>query len=266
VTKGTQRSFLELYLSGMKKGNILFWIFISVIWVSVSACNDNEPEPIELPEFPIEIDIEHFFGSQALELNSAYYLTENQDSFQLSKLIYHLNNIKFFNASGDLLYADDHYYLINLEEAGTSSFKFQNFDGVISSMSFDIGVKDSATNAEGLLNSKFNDPMFWGMINGYINMKVEGKSPSVGNEAVVLHVGGYLDPYKTARTVEVPFTSLAENKLNKNQIVLKMDLAEYFTGPNTIDLASTNLIHSPGIAAMNIADNWLNLFSFSRIK
>jgi len=249
-------------ISPMKTSRSIYYLlgFISFS-LFITACNPDEPEPQDLPEYAISVDLSHSYSGEELLLNGPYYLTENGDSFQLTKLIYHINNFQFFDASGNLLKESDEYFMVDLESNASPSFDFGVFDGEVDSICFTVGVADSAVSANGDLNNLFTDPMYWGMVNGYINFKLEGLSPSVSNEAVVLHVGGYVDPFNTSRKIGLSLRSNpASSQLGNNVISFELDLSKYFHSPNTIDLATTNLLHAPNDQAMKIADNWLDMF------
>ncbi|MCB9246102.1 MAG: hypothetical protein H6606_06685 [Flavobacteriales bacterium] len=231
-----------------------------------TACNPDDPDPIPQPEYPVKVELSHVFGAQPLSLNGPFYITENGDSFQLTKLIYHINNFEFLDASGNVVHKDNRYFMVDLSKEENPMFEFANDLTDVHKVRFTIGVADSATNYDGTLNSQFTDPMYWGMISGYINFKLEGNSPSVSNDAVVLHIGGYTEPFKNSRVIEVDLSTAASSQLGKNTIGVELDLSKYFYSPNTIDLAIVNLIHSPSDEAAKIADNWLDMFSFTGLK
>jgi hypothetical protein len=68
-----------------------------------------------------------------------------------------------------------------------------------------LGV-DSATNVSGAFGGDL-DPtngMYWTWQSGYINVKVEGRSPAAPGGVFELHLGGYAAPHATAQWVELP--------------------------------------------------------------
>ena len=236
-------------------------MFLAGCFFWMSSCTTEDPEPQDLPQYSIQVNLSHSWNGQELELNGPYYLTEDQDSFQLTKLIYHINNFTFYDASGAVIQNKGDYFMVDVEDGMSESFDFGQIDGDVDSISFTLGVADSTVNADGELNTKFTDPMYWGMINGYINFKLEGVSPSVSNNAVVLHVGGYLDPYKNSKDFGFRFSSPVKNELGRNEIDLELDLSKYFSSPNIIDLDSTHMIHSPNEASRLIVENWADMIT-----
>lgn len=254
---------LSAYALRRSVKNLLLVMSLLIIVIS-SGC-DEDPPPIDTDPHALKLTLNHSWGSSDLALND-WYVTANSDSFQLTKLIYHLNNVYLFNEAGDSMLVADSWHMVNSESKLNPTFDLGVFDESFSAIRFTIGVADSAVNASGMLNTLFTDPMYWGMANGYINFKLEGKSPAVNDEGVILHVGGYLEPYAAYAEVKVDFgTSILENKLGKNNLNLDVDLSEYFVNPDTIDLSTTNLIHTPGDAAVRISKNWPSMFSFTSI-
>jgi len=237
--------------------------FLLTLVLFITSCNPDDPEPMPPPEYPMQITVDHLFNGNPLLLNGDYDTTVNGDSFQLTKLIYHINNFTFYK-NGSPIFEDDGYFMVDLENPESLTFELGLMDGRADSMSFYLGIADSTTNAEGLLNAMFTDPMYWGMINGYINFKLEGNSPVVDNGAVVLHVGGYTGNTKNFQKIGLDLSaSEPASELGGNNVNLQMELANYFTGPNLIDLSVTNLVHSPTGDAVLIAENWADLFSFT---
>jgi len=161
------------------------------------------------------------------------------------------------------------WFMVNSEETLKPIFNTNTIaDRQLTSVKFTIGVSDSSTNASGALNSIFTDPMYRGMANGYINFKLEGKSPSVSNEGVILHTGGYLSPYIAIAEVEILFPTGSEvsGSFGSSKLTLHVDLAEYFDNPNLIDLSVTNEIYAPGDDAVTISKNWPSMFSFGEVN
>ncbi len=245
----------------------LNWTLIAIGAFIFSGC-DDDPPPIDHNTNELTISLNHQWDGEDLQLNS-WYTTFNSDSFMPTKLVYHINNFVFMDASGGQYSLSNTWFMVNSEETLKPTFKTNTIsDRQLTSVKFTIGVSDSATNASGALNTIFTDPMYWGMANGYINFKLEGKSPSVSNEGVILHTGGYLAPYIATAEVEIFFPSGGEvsGNLGTNNLTLNVDLAEYFDNPNLIDLSTTNEIHAPSDEAVTISKNWPSMFTFGKVN
>jgi hypothetical protein len=236
----------------------------------LGSCKDDsaKPDPVDLPKYDVQVNIEHLFNGEALELDDEKYITANEDTVSITRLVYHINKFVFYGDSG-VVERPDLYFLVDAEDNSTLTLQFDSLEHLaFDSMQFNVGVMDSVDNADGILNSKFTDPMYWGMINGYINMKLEGRSNSVTADSVyLLHIGGYMGDYVLSKRVGISFNgNVLENTLGRSNLTLSVDLAEYFENPNAFDLGLNNRIHSPNDSAKMITQNWPSMFSFGGIE
>jgi hypothetical protein len=253
----------------MRKLSYFLLAALSLSAVTLQSCDDKPDPPPPAVTEELSVKMTHSFGSEDLELNGKYYLTENQDSFQLTTLIYHINNFKLYKADGSVVEPaeDRRYFMVDYANDEAPVFNLGKIDGSFNAIEFTLGVLDSTVNATGALSDLFFDPMYWGMANGYIGFKLEGNSPSVSNEAVVLHAGGYLEPYKVGNTIKIELgSSELKNSIGNTQANLNMDLSKYFYGPNTISLDTVNLIHKPNDMAVKISENWGDMITFTGLE
>lgn len=242
-------------------------VAFSMVMLTTSSC-DDDPDPMDPPKQDITVMLNHEWNGSLLK-NNNWYVTNNSDSFQLTKMTYHVNHFQFKDEEGNWHDAKDTWFMVNSETTMSPVFNMGNLDGKsVIAVRFDIGVADSAINASGELNNYFTDPMYWGMANGYINFKLEGKSPSVSNQGVVLHIGGYKSPYKAYSTVEIDFPSGKKlvGLTGSKALSLDVNLAEFFFNPNNIDLKTTNELQTPGAMAVSISQNWPDMFTFKSIQ
>lgn len=250
--------------------NLLTFLALTASLTYFSACNpdDAKPDPPTFEDFSIKINLNHTFGGTNLELDKEEYVTANEDTISITRCVYHINKFKFFGEKG-MVERPGKYFLVDLEDESSLTLSFDSLEAqAFDSVQFTIGVGDSVDNADGTLNSMFLDPMYWGMINGYINMKLEGRSNSVSSDSVyLLHIGGYMGDYKLSQNVTVSFNSnTLKSQPGSNNLTLNVDLKEYFENPNTIDLGTTNRVHKPNDNAKAISENWPGMFTFGSIK
>ena len=148
----------------------------------------------------------------------------------------------------------NNYVLIDAEEPKSFRIPIVNTSKKpVSKITFNIGI-DSIASVSGALEGTL-DPsngMYWAWQSGYINMKIEGKSPSclTRKNEFHFHLGGYLPPFYALRKVDL-------NSNNSRNIIIGIDLARFFS---TIDLSETNSIMVPGKTAMQLADTVAKLF------
>lgn len=225
-----------------------------------NSCKETPPEKPD-EKIQLKVAVNHVFGSSSIpfELEKDYYVTSMGDTIKPTTMIYHINNFELSNDNGDKLAFDNSYAMVDLSDKKT----FEVLDKSLASnktfnkLSFTIGVADSIVNKDGVLNTIFTSPMYWGMTNGYIHFKLEGFIKGGTTTSAVLHVGGYVDPFKLAKRITVnlakPISSTAGST-----VLLEMDMAQYFKG---IDLDLINAIHQPNEDARKISANWPLMFS-----
>lgn len=252
------------------KGKMNKWLvgIFAIASVAITSCSEVAPKPPEIPSANVEIHLNHVFGSEPFAINDKYFMTENNDSFQPARLTYHINNFEFETATGEIVKPETQYFMVDFEQDATPTLDMGELEGkTFTKMRFTIGVADSTTNADGLLNGLFLDPMYWSMAAGYINFKIEGKSPSVSNNIVILHLGGYMGDYKLNHTYELDLTeNNARSEIGHNKIMLQMDVAELFRDPNTIDLSVINDIMSPNDQAKMLVENFATMMSVTSVE
>ncbi|MFT4522040.1 MAG: hypothetical protein ACI8ZN_000979 [Bacteroidia bacterium] len=239
---------------------------VLLLSVGLTSC-DDEPVDNQPVEKEITVTLNHKWNSKSLAFNT-YYQTAKPDSFLLSKLKYHINNFVLFDAKGNTYPGKTQYFLVDVVDGFTPTFTLGNFDGIeMVGMDFTIGVEDSATNASAALNTKFTDPMYWAMASGYINVKVEGRSPTGTNGQALFHIGGYKYPYYTAQKVHVDFTETkVKNWVGQSKIAIDVNLAEFFTSPTEYDFSILSELELPGQLASNYSLNWPGMFSLKSVE
>lgn len=192
------------------------------------------------------------YQNQKLQLHKNYFSTANNDSvsfstlkFYVGKIVLYQNNKKVFSISK--------YHLMDIN--GDSVIQL-NIPTKINynSMAFILGV-DSATNAKPSFK-EYLDPrkgMYWAWHSGYINLKLEGKSPvcSTVNNSFQFHLGGFLNNQLAAKEIrlKVKKAPVININLNIEQLI------------NSIDLKTTNLIMTPGKQSVTLSQTLSNCFS-----
>jgi hypothetical protein len=240
---------------------VIYFLGAPFLW---HACSEKPVEPvIGDKDKGISFHMKAYFGDELLSLNGPYYETANGDSIKPTTIIYHINNF-FLWKGDDTITVDDSWFMMDFSDVESTEIQLDNLpSGEYDGIGFTIGVADSVTNADGLLNNRFLVPMYWSMNAGYINFKFEGESPQAPNGTNVLHVGGYTSEFKLSRTIRLGIPGgITVPEEGYSDLNVKMDIYEYFTTPNTIDLSQYHLIHEPNEQARNIADNWPGMFSY----
>ncbi len=249
------------------KRNIFICCLFSVFGI---GCVDDDPKPFKQN---VSLTIEHVWNDSVLHLNKAYFWDHDfiTDTIITTTLTYHINNLSLLTSDDQRIPANLQYYMIDLESKKVlpEAIKFTSpKEGVnyyVKALEFTIGIADSLTNKLGMLNSSFIAPMYWGMVQGYINFKYEALSPQAKNSALLYHIGGYTKPYSNARTVTLTFDKPYYLNQN-NSVLLSANLFKLFNSVNFIDIRQIDLIHSPNANSKLIADNMASMFKFLSFK
>lgn len=177
-----------------------------------------------------------------------------QDTLEIEVFRFYIADIEIEYADHSILKTKTSH-LIDLEIPESQQIRIDSdSQKSIKQIAFSIGV-DSLSNVSGALSGDL-DPakgMYWAWQSGYINMKLEGKSPSckTRNNKFQFHLGGYLKPYNARRKVVL---NLNENKA---AIDIAVDTSIFFS---EIALQQTHSIMIPGKRAMELADLSTKMF------
>jgi len=183
---------------------------------------------------------------------------------------------KYYVSGIQLQYADSSSYKVNtaphlINEADSSSkqLHFTAPEGTVTGIQFLLGV-DSLVNTTGVQAGDL-DPakgMYWVWNTGYIMAKLEGFSPAAKSPAhqFTYDIGGYKQGENATRTItlSVPFVNHQQMSLSQNNFIIKADALKWFTGVNDIQIAAQPMCHEPGTLAMQIADNYQQMFSVKK--
>lgn len=252
----------------MKK-NILKIAVIAAITIGSSACRKDEnttPKPTA-KEGKVLLEFYNKVGGNALKMDGTSYKNQNGDDFTVSKFNYYISNIKLNNTNGSSYSEVESYHLLQQETPATLNFSLSAVPaGTYKSITFTIGV-DSLHNVSGAQSGAL-DPangMFWSWSSGYIMLKMEGTSPqsTAASNELRIHVGGFAGANNTLSTVTLALPNDIMVNNDENHIHLNADLVKMFGPTNIINFANTNVVHTPGVAAKKVADNYKDMFSVS---
>ena len=223
-----------------------------------------------------QLTISPVFGEKPIT-EDTWFITKNKDSIQFDKIRFYLSDIQFEMEDKSLIKDTVKAHLIDVFEVYTLKINFKKLDfKKIKMIQFNIGI-DSLTNVSGALGGDL-DPqkgMYWAWQSGYINTKIEGRSPQCKNRknAFQFHIGGYLQPFYAIKRVEMPVnafftegvsdvgnfpTSDITNPTYTEGVILKLDVSKFF---ENIQIVSQNSIMTPCNEAMQLADYSTSMFS-----
>jgi hypothetical protein len=208
-----------------------------------------------------QLSIRPVFGRQPL-MENTWFVTKQGDSIQLDNIRFYISDIQLKKTDNSWVKDSIKAHLIDIFEPTTFRINCVTTDlKQFKTLRFNIGI-DSLTNVAGALSGDL-DPqngMYWAWQSGYINMKIEGKSPRCKTRKNVFqyHIGGYLPPFYAMRQVELPIL-----RVDTEGVILKIDFARFF---ENIQIASQNSIMMPCSAAMSLADESVKMFSIGNYE
>lgn len=226
--------------------------------VVVPAVTLNTAPNATAASFAIELDAEVNGNPFSF---STTYTRANGQTIQPSKFKYLFSNIRLFRADGSSYLIPESYYLINAAVPASSHFVLNNVPvGNYTGMSFILGV-DSVRNFSGAQTGALDasNDMFWDWNQGYVFMKLEGKSAQspASEGGVVFHVGSA----RNIRTIRPSFGSAVlpivgghtpEVHLSVNPLAM---LDNATTPANNIDFTTTYNAMG-GAVATQMANNY----------
>jgi hypothetical protein len=199
------------------------------------------------------------FGEKPISENT-WFVSKNGDSIQFDNIRFYLSNIQLEMDDKTVIHDTVKAHLIDVFEPNTLRIAMPKVEGKrVKKLRFNVGI-DSLTNVSGALSGDL-DPqkgMYWAWQSGYVNMKIEGRSPKCKSRKNVFqyHIGGYLPPFYAMRRVELPILGIyTEGSF------LKVDFSKFF---ENIHIASQNSIMMPCKEATELADWSVQMFSIHR--
>ena len=219
------------------------------------------------PETKLAIVLDHYVGNELLQFDTVNYKNALGQSYTITKFKYYIGNIRLKKKNGEEVAFND-YYLISEEEQGSKKIMLETVPaGEYTGIEFIIGV-DSAHNCSGAQSGALDpvNAMFWTWNNGYIFMKLEGRSPASKSPGKYFeyHIGGYKQAANCIRKISLDFNKALSLESMK-ELHIKVDIAEILKAKTVIDfskLSSVTDFHNATI----IADNYMNMFSIGGIK
>lgn len=189
-------------------------------------------------------------------------LTAQADSIgqatSIEVLKFYVSNLILLADGATVFTEQNSFHLIDFSDARSNTFEFQlPSDLEYDQFSFNLGI-DSTTNVSGVMGGDL-DPtkgMYWTWQSGYINFKIEGKSPNcpTRKNKFQFHLGGYTYPYATIQEV-------ALNTNDGKDINIAIDLDQFFA---KIDLAEAYQVMQPSLLAVELSNMLPLLFTIAR--
>ena len=192
------------------------------------------------------------------------YRNAFDEPFTVRSFKYYISNIQLQYSDGNLYAAQTPPHLVNEADSSSKFLSFRAPSGDIKSVYFLLGI-DSAINVSGVQTGDL-DPakgMFWIWNTGYIMAKLEGTSTAskAPGKQFSYDVGGFKPGENAARNISL---SLPPNTSHQSSaFIISTDINKWFANKNSIKIGEQPMCHSPGMLAVQIADNYAGMFSIS---
>lgn len=189
--------------------------------------------------------ISNSFASPLTALRVALIRPNQADSIHIDGFKCYLSNIRFSDSNNLKDLSPSNCHLLDFANSDSATlYLIPNANANL--LEFNLGL-DSIINTSGALGGQL-DPsngMYWTWQSGYINFKIEGKSPHspARNHEFQFHAGGYAYPYCSLHSINL------ELRPNKS-FHLEIDLALFF---KMISLKDLNHVMSPGPNSIKIS-------------
>lgn len=221
--------------------------------------------PADKEATSLRLVIRPVFGTQSLVLKKQAYQTMHHDSAYIDAFKFYLSDLSVSYQQGKVMKHAVSDHLVNAADTASLCISWESVQpGQLGRLSFYVGV-DSLANVSGAMGGDL-DPskaMYWAWNTGYINAKLEGRSPvcKTLHHAFEFHIGGYLEPYNTRRKVTLDLSHYTIEAGRQNTIIIEADALQWL---GQADLGQLNSVVMPSPEAMMLADHYATMFRAAR--
>jgi hypothetical protein len=205
------------------------------------------------PTAEITLNFQHYFEANSVSassFNQLLYQNEHGDVMSITKLIYHISDVRFHQPNGDSILIDG-YHLIDLSDPASLNYVLpKNLTyGYYNAIGFNLGFVQSE-NVSGAYSDL--NAANWGwpesLGGGYHQLQIEGQfiETTTDTSGYAFHSGSTVRELVGSESVfhtnyiryKIPATEFYVGA--DTDIELKMNVAEWFKNPNIWDLNLLN--------------------------
>ena len=234
----------------------------------MSSCvkkEDPKPQqPTDIVIYPSVLKMRFIptMDGQPLVMNSKTYTNAAGEPFIVTVNKYFVSNFSLIGEDGTSVALSPSYFLVDADSLRTVSIT-SVLKGRYTKVSFMIGV-DSLKNVSGLQEGDL-DPagrakgMYWDWNAGYIQAKMEGKSPASNlvDSSLLYHIGGFAGQYNPLRMVTLDLPTVLVMEPNKAPLLqIQSELSTWFAGPPAMLFKDKGQVMTPGKESVSIANGY----------
>lgn len=246
---------------------------ILIIALLTSCHTDNDDK---ITQVSATFNFNHFWNDSEMtntDFNTIQYTNAKGDQLSIEKLRYLISRITFESLSGET-YVLDGYNLVDVTNGTNLSFTSTTTipTGDYSKVSFTFGFNNDDNynfNYQDLNSTSWNVPAMLG--GGYHYMQLEGKfiDNTATETGYAYHALRAVDNSGPTQKFQDTFfeVNLGSVTITENVTLnIKMNIAEWFTTPNTWDLNVLNNMLMPNFdAQVMMFENGQNVFSLESV-
>lgn len=228
-------------MNAVKELIILFGLVL--MFVPAAPCQNQQG---------VILEFQLVVNGEELVLGSDYQIAGHSATIDL--LRFYISEISLHHQDELVWQEQESYHLIDVSNPSSLILLLPySGESVFNQLNMQLGI-DSATHELGAMSGDL-DPtkgMYWSWQSGYINFKLEGRSPesSRRNKEFQYHLGGYQSPNHTAREIVLEVETT-------DKIVVKIDLGKFL---ESVNLADQSMVMSPGKRAAELSDVAVSMF------
>jgi len=240
-------------------------LILSILFV-FNSCDKNDTP--EITSGTLAIHFNHDWNEYPIDFNELKYTNTYGNLIRISKIRYLISNIILHKSDGNNINLEG-YILVDLNKENltmyASNVPFDNYSSI--SFTFGFNETDNIDGAYNDLNSEsWNWPQMLG--GGYHFMQFEGKYKDTGTEnPFAYHMG---TAKKSEGIFEQNFFNVELNGFtfsNESTLNIHMNVAEWFTNPNTWNLNEYSINLMPNYDAQKMMnENGKSVFRLGEIN
>lgn len=260
------------------KHSRLLAMLLALLSFSFQACDKDDDDDKD-PTNPVEnydpgqvlIDFSNVAnGSDVNEDGGVAYGNNLGQSFRVTMFRYYVSNIVLINDDGTEYVVPDVYHLVNDDIVASRKITINGVPGgSYNGIRFMVGV-DASRVAAGNFTGDL-DPangLFMNSTDGFYAFHMEGTcKPNPPDSIPYVYKIGGLGSNNAMKTINLSFNGqkLIVDGTRNADVHIFAEVLDIFRGPQDIDFATTNNITTPGPAAVNLANNYADMFTFNHL-
>lgn len=229
-------------------------ILLAVMTIISCKSGTDDPDPMVNT---LTLMVDYNVDGAPLEFDTVKYYNAANNKYSVTRLQYYISDIVFIKTNDEEVSTNGVYYF-DAREPAKNSIKLTGIPkGTYKGMRFFVGLPPELNVKDGLPGTKDNVNMIWPdmMGGGYHFIKLEGHFTNGGQVAgYAVHLG--TDTALVSTELQASYVVG-----NFSNIVLDMDINEWFENPNEYDLSDGNYTMGNIAAMRKIAANGQNVFS-----